>query len=158
MCPGCVPEQYKFTSNQLTIPGHAATTRPLFWSIQEWRRGRTQAGSADAARSSVGAAPPPKMGGGIPSVKMSQVGSRAVPADVFQDLCQKLSATMAWVTGSEVDYVKQWMFRSALEVDYEAVSSLRSMGGIIRLYETAYREGCGGAAPAAAGKRGGGSR
>ena len=72
------PREYKFTSNQLTIPGHAATTRPLFWSIQEWRRGRTQAGSADAARSSVGAAPPPKMGGGIPSVKMSQVGSRAI--------------------------------------------------------------------------------
>ena len=69
---------YKFTSNQLTIPDHAATTRPPFWSIQEWRRGRTQAGSADAARSSVGAAPPPEMGGGIPSVKMSQVGSRAI--------------------------------------------------------------------------------
>ena len=33
--------QYKFISNRLTIPDHAATSRPLFWSVQEEGRGRT---------------------------------------------------------------------------------------------------------------------
>ena len=81
-----------------------------------------------------------------------------IPVEVLQELHQKLSATMAWVTGSEEDLARQRMFRSAQEVDYKRAASLPVMQGIISLYGAAYQEGYGGAASAASGKRGGRGR
>lgn len=81
-----------------------------------------------------------------------------IPVEVLQELYQKLSATMARVTGTEEDPGRLRMFRSAQEVDYKRAASLPVMEGIISLYGAAYQEGYGGASPAASGKRGGRGR
>lgn len=81
-----------------------------------------------------------------------------VPVEVAQELYQRLSGAMDRLMASEEEFARQRMFRNALDIDYEAAASLDSMGGIISLYETAYRAGYEGAGRIAAKGTGGYTR
>ena len=68
-----------------------------------------------------------------------------IPEEVFREMYQRLSGTMEWLLGSEAELARQRRFREALKVDYKDAASDRWMGGIVSLYEMAYRAGYEGA-------------
>ena len=87
--------------------------------------------------------------GGIPDGIPPDVED-GIPEEVFQEMHQRLSGTMEWLFASEAELARQRRFRDALNVDYKAAASGRRMGGIVYLYEVAYRAGYEGARATAA--------
>ena len=87
--------------------------------------------------------------GGIPDGIPPDVED-GIPEEVFQELHQRLSGTMEWLFASEAELARQRRFKNALDVDYKAAASGRRMGGIVHLYEVAYRAGYEGARATAA--------
>ena len=81
-----------------------------------------------------------------------------IPEEVVREMTRRLSGALQLVLGSEEDAARQRMFRDALEADYKAAASSRWMGGIISLYDTAYRAGYQGAGLAATREPGGSRR
>ena len=87
--------------------------------------------------------------GGIPDGVPPDVED-GIPEEVFRELHQRLSGTMEWLFASEAELARQRRFKNALDVDYKAAASGRRMGGIVHLYEVAYRAGYEGARATAA--------